>query len=40
MGYVARLHSTDSAALALLVRGKPLPAHVAAMPFVANRTLR
>lgn len=40
MGYVARAHATDDTPLELMVRGKPLAARVAAMPFVANRYAR
>jgi aminomethyltransferase len=37
MGYVRRDLVTDGTALHLLVRGKPLPAHVVPMPFVPHR---
>ncbi len=37
MGYVRRDLSTDGTALNLMVRGKPLPAHVAPTPFVPHR---
>lgn len=37
MGYVAREHSAPGTKLDLIVRGKPLAAIVAAMPFVPNR---
>jgi aminomethyltransferase len=40
MGYVARAHAADGSALSLLVRGKPLPARVAPMPFVPHRYIR
>jgi aminomethyltransferase len=40
MGYVARAHAADGAAVQLLVRGKPLPARVAPLPFVAHRYRR
>ncbi len=40
MGYVARAHSAPGTRLDLMVRGKPLPATVAAMPFVPNRYKR
>ncbi|HEV2509278.1 glycine cleavage system aminomethyltransferase GcvT [Bosea sp. (in: a-proteobacteria)] len=40
MGYVAREHSAPGTKLDLIVRGKPLPATVAAMPFVPNRYKR
>ena len=40
MGYVAREHAADNTPLELMVRGKPLAARVAAMPFVANRYAR
>ena len=40
MGYVAREHSTPGTKLDLIVRGKPLPATIAAMPFVPNRYKR
>ncbi|MCB4823748.1 glycine cleavage system aminomethyltransferase GcvT [Roseicella aerolata] len=40
MGYVARPHAGDGTALELLVRGKALPARVAATPFVPHRYKR
>jgi aminomethyltransferase len=40
MGYVARDHATDGTALELLVRGKPLAARVAPMPFIPHRYAR
>jgi aminomethyltransferase len=40
MGYVAREHAADGTALELMVRGKPLPARVAPMPFVPHRYAR
>jgi aminomethyltransferase len=36
MGYVAKAHSAPGTQLNLIVRGKPLPAVVAPMPFVPN----
>lgn len=36
MGYVARAHSAPGTQLNLIVRGKPLPAVIAPMPFVPN----
>ncbi len=36
MGYVAKAHSAPGTKLNLIVRGKPLPAVVAPMPFVPN----
>jgi aminomethyltransferase len=40
MGYVRRDHATDGTALSLMVRGKPLPARVAPLPFVPHRYVR
>ena len=40
MGYVARDFAADGTALSLIVRGKPLPARVAPMPFVPHRYVR
>ncbi|RYJ00829.1 MAG: glycine cleavage system aminomethyltransferase GcvT [Acetobacteraceae bacterium] len=40
MGYVARAHAADGTALELMVRGKPLAARVAPMPFVPHRYAR
>jgi len=40
MGYVPRALAADGTALSLLVRGKPLPARVAPMPFVPHRYIR
>jgi aminomethyltransferase len=40
MGYVAREHAADGTALELMVRGKPLAARVAPMPFVPHRYAR
>ncbi|HEY0421529.1 MAG TPA: glycine cleavage system aminomethyltransferase GcvT [Acetobacteraceae bacterium] len=40
IGYVARGQAAEGTALSLLVRGKPLPARVAAMPFVPHRYVR
>jgi aminomethyltransferase len=37
MGYVATAHAGVGTKLNILVRGKALPAAVAAMPFVPNR---
>ncbi|MEK0083593.1 glycine cleavage system aminomethyltransferase GcvT [Benzoatithermus flavus] len=37
MGYVDAAHAAPGTALNLLVRGKPLPARVAALPFVPRR---
>ncbi len=40
MGYVDRAHSAIGTPVTLMVRGKPLPARVAALPFVAQRYYR
>jgi aminomethyltransferase len=40
MGYVDRAHAADGTAIALMVRGKPLPARIVAMPFVPHRYSR
>ncbi len=40
MGYVRTDLSAPGTALSLMVRGKPLPAHVAATPFVPHRYVR
>jgi aminomethyltransferase len=40
MGYVARDQAAPGTRLNLIVRGKPLPAVVAPMPFVPNRYKR
>ncbi|MDB5371266.1 MAG: glycine cleavage system protein [Roseomonas sp.] len=40
MGYVAREHAADGTALDLMVRGKAVPARVAATPFVPHRYAR
>jgi aminomethyltransferase len=40
MGYVARPQAADGTPLTLMVRGKPLPAHVAPLPFVPHRYRR
>jgi aminomethyltransferase len=40
MGYVARAHAADGAALDLMVRGKAIAARVAPMPFVPHRYAR
>jgi len=40
MGYVTREASAPGTPLQLTVRGKPLPARVAAMPFVPHRYKR
>lgn len=37
MGYVSRAHAEPGTPLQLVVRGKPLPAAVAPLPFVPNR---
>ena len=37
MGYVASAHAAPGTAVQLMVRGKALPARVAAMPFVPHR---
>ena len=37
MGYVTSEHAAPGTAVQLMVRGKALPARVAAMPFVPNR---
>ena len=37
MGYVDAAHAVIGAPVTLFVRGKPLPARIAPMPFVANR---
>ncbi len=37
MGYVPPAFAAPGTAVSLIVRGKPLPAHVASMPFVPNR---
>ena len=37
MGYVADRAAAPGTELVLLVRGKPLPARVAALPFVPHR---
>lgn len=37
MGYVARAHAGDGTPLALMVRGRALPARVAPLPFVPHR---
>lgn len=37
MGYVTVSHSTDGAPVCLLVRGKPLAAHISPMPFIPKR---
>ena len=37
MGYVARAHAGDGTPLALMVRGKALPARIAPLPFVPHR---
>ena len=40
MGYVDATHAVAGTQLTLIVRGKPLPAHVVELPFVANRFIR
>jgi aminomethyltransferase len=40
MGYVAREHAADGTSVELMVRGKPLPARVAPMPFTPHRYAR
>jgi aminomethyltransferase len=40
MGYVAAAHSTSGTLAQLVVRGKPLPAHVVDLPFVPHRYAR
>lgn len=40
MGYVSAAHAATGTALDLIVRGKPLPAAVASMPFVPHRYAR
>ena len=40
MGYVARDQAGDATPLTLLVRGRPLPARVAPMPFIPHRYAR
>jgi aminomethyltransferase len=40
MGYVARDHAADGTALELMVRGKPLAARVAPLPFIPHRYIR
>jgi aminomethyltransferase len=40
MGYVVREAATPGTAVQLSVRGKPLPARVAAMPFTPHRYKR
>jgi aminomethyltransferase len=40
MGYVAREHAADGTPLELMVRGKPIPARVAPMPFTPHRYAR
>ncbi len=40
MGYLAPEFATDNTSLELMVRGKPLAARVAAMPFIPNRYAR
>ena len=40
MGYVDRAHAADGTAVALLVRGKTLPAQIVPMPFVPHRYAR
>ncbi len=40
MGYVNTAHAADGTPIALMVRGKPLPARIVAMPFVPHRYSR
>ena len=40
MGYVRKDLAADGTALHLMVRGKPLPAHVVPLPFVPHRYAR
>jgi aminomethyltransferase len=40
MGYVARAHAADATPLDLMVRGKPLTARVAPLPFIPHRYVR
>ena len=40
MGYVARAHAADGTPVELMVRGKPLPARVAPLPFIPHRYAR
>ncbi len=40
MGYVAAAHAADGTPVVLMVRGKPLPARIAPMPFVPHRYVR
>jgi aminomethyltransferase len=40
MGYVSRAHAADGTAIALLVRGKQLPARIVPLPFVPHRYAR
>ncbi|MEQ1890339.1 MAG: glycine cleavage system aminomethyltransferase GcvT [Alphaproteobacteria bacterium] len=37
MGYVKAAHAADGTPVNLMVRGKPLPAHIAPMPFIPKR---
>jgi aminomethyltransferase len=40
MGYVATAFAADGTRIALMVRGKPLPARIVPMPFVPHRYVR
>jgi aminomethyltransferase len=40
MGYVRADLAVDGTAVSLMVRGKPLPARVAPLPFVPHRYVR
>jgi len=40
MGYVDATHAAPGTQLTLIVRDKPLPAHVVELPFVPNRFVR
>jgi hypothetical protein len=40
MGYVARAQAADGTPVELMVRGKPLPARIAPLPFIPHRYAR
>jgi aminomethyltransferase len=40
MGYVARALAADDTPVELMVRGKPLPARIAPLPFIPHRYAR
>ena len=40
MGYVEAAHAKSGAPVSLLVRGKPLPAQIAVLPFTPHRYAR